>query len=104
MNTMQRKAEAAANHKANLSASIKRRMEVARTNNDAGLLNVLEQEMKQLGLNQKRGALRALLLLGKYLSIVKKAEYVSSALRTIHTLPFYCKQLISTAKDFNICK
>lgn len=73
MNTMQRKAEAAANHKANLSASIKRRMEVARTNNDAGLLNVLEQEMKQLGLNQKRGALRALLFLGKYLSIVKKA-------------------------------
>jgi hypothetical protein len=26
-------------------------MEVARSNNDAGLLNVLEQEMKQLGLN-----------------------------------------------------
>jgi hypothetical protein len=51
MNTLQRKAEAAANHKANLSALVKRRMEVARANNDAGLLNVLEQEMKQLGLN-----------------------------------------------------
>ena len=48
MNTLQRKAEADANHKANLSASLKRRMEVARSNNDAGLLNVLEQEMKQL--------------------------------------------------------
>ncbi|MEI6332072.1 MAG: hypothetical protein WCP16_22765 [Pseudanabaena sp. ELA645] len=51
MNVGQRKAEAAANHKANLSASVKRRMEVARSNNDANLLNVLEQEMKQLGLN-----------------------------------------------------
>lgn len=51
MNIMQKKAEAAANHKANLSASVKRRMEVARNNNDVGLLNVLEQEMKQLGLN-----------------------------------------------------
>ena len=51
MNVVQRKAEAAANHKANLSASLKRRMVVARANNDAGLLNVLEQEMKQLGLN-----------------------------------------------------
>ncbi len=61
MNTLQRKAEAAANHKANLSASVKRRMEVARANNDAGLLNVLEQEMKQLGLNQtKKGRLASL--------------------------------------------
>ena len=51
MNTFQRKAEANANHKANLSASLKRRMEVARANHDAGLLNILEQEMKQLGLN-----------------------------------------------------
>jgi hypothetical protein len=51
MNVVQRKAEAAANHKANLSASVKHRMEVARANNDAGLLNVLEQEMKLLGLN-----------------------------------------------------
>ncbi len=50
MNTMQRKTEADANHKASLSASVKRRMEVARANNDAGLLNILEQEMKQLGL------------------------------------------------------
>jgi hypothetical protein len=51
MSIMQKKAEAAANHKANLAASIKRRMEVARNNNDTGLVNVLEQEMKQLGLN-----------------------------------------------------
>ncbi|NMF57295.1 hypothetical protein [Pseudanabaena yagii] len=51
MNISQRKAEAAANHKANLSASIKRRMEVARSNNDTSLLNILEQEMRQLGLN-----------------------------------------------------
>jgi len=51
MNIGQRKAEAAANHKANLSTLIKRRMEVARSNNDASLLNILEQEMKQLGLN-----------------------------------------------------
>ena len=50
MNVCQRKAEASANHKANLSASVKRRMEIARSNNDAGLLNILEQEMKQLGL------------------------------------------------------
>lgn len=50
MNVGQRKAEAAANHKESLSASIKRRMEVARSNNDANLLNILEQEMKQLGL------------------------------------------------------
>ena len=51
MNISERKAEAAANHKENLSASLKRRMEVARSNNDASLLNILEQEMKQLGLN-----------------------------------------------------
>jgi hypothetical protein len=51
MNTFQRKAEATANHKANLSASVKRRMEVARMNNDTRLLSVLEDEMKQLGLN-----------------------------------------------------
>jgi hypothetical protein len=48
MNTLKRKAEAAANHKANLFASVKRRMEVARINNDANLLTVLEKEMKQL--------------------------------------------------------
>jgi hypothetical protein len=51
MNVSQRKAEADANHKVNLSASVRRRIEVARSNNDANLLNVLEQEMKQLGLN-----------------------------------------------------
>jgi len=51
MNMTQRKAEAAANHKANLTALVKRRMEVARSNNDANLLNVLEQEMKQLSLS-----------------------------------------------------
>jgi hypothetical protein len=50
MNINQRKAEADANHKANLTALVKRRMEVARTNNDANLVNVLEQEMKQMGL------------------------------------------------------
>ncbi len=51
MNVSQRKAEAIANHKANLSVSVKRRMEVARSNNDVNLLNILEQEMKQLGLH-----------------------------------------------------
>ena len=50
MNINQRKVEAAANHKANLEALVKRRMEVARANNDTNLLNVLEQEMKQMGL------------------------------------------------------
>lgn len=51
MNINQRKAEAAANHKANLTALVKRRMEVARSNNDANLLNILEQEMQQLSLS-----------------------------------------------------
>ncbi len=51
MNLNQRKAEAAANHKAALAESVKRRMEAARANNDAQLLGLLEKEMQQLGLN-----------------------------------------------------
>ena len=51
MNVGQRKAEAVVNHKQNLSASLRHRMEVARSNNDTNLLNILEQEMKQLGLH-----------------------------------------------------
>jgi hypothetical protein len=45
-----RKMEAAANHKASLTASLKRRIESARSRNDAQLLGQLENEMKQLGL------------------------------------------------------
>lgn len=47
----ERKVEASANHKANLAASLRRRMEAARSSNNANLMNVLEQEMKQLGLS-----------------------------------------------------
>jgi hypothetical protein len=44
------KMEAAANHKASLTASLKRRIESARSRNDAQLIGQLENEMKQLGL------------------------------------------------------
>ncbi|CAN1208860.1 hypothetical protein TUMEXPCC7403_01465 [Tumidithrix helvetica PCC 7403] len=47
----ERKIEASANHKASIAASLQRRMEVARANNDTQLIGLLEQEMKQVGLN-----------------------------------------------------
>ncbi len=47
---LDRKMEAAANHKASLAASLNRRIESARSRNDAQLIGQLEQEMKQLGL------------------------------------------------------
>ncbi|MFN5857609.1 MAG: hypothetical protein ACK456_17225 [Pseudanabaenaceae cyanobacterium] len=46
---VQKKVEAVANHKANLAAILQRRIESARANNDSNLLNMLEQEKKQMG-------------------------------------------------------
>jgi hypothetical protein len=46
----EKKQEAAANHKASIASSLKRRMESARANNNPGLVEVLQSEMKQLGL------------------------------------------------------
>lgn len=40
-----------ANHKANLAASINHRLEVARSENNDSLVNMLEREKRQLGLN-----------------------------------------------------
>ena len=48
----QRKVEASLNHKANIAASLKHRLEVAKTNQDKNLINLLEKEMNQVGLNQ----------------------------------------------------
>jgi hypothetical protein len=49
-NQKQRKAEASLNHKANIAASLKHRMEVAKVNKDSRLLGLLEQEMQQVSL------------------------------------------------------
>jgi hypothetical protein len=49
-NQKQRKAEASLNHKANIAASLKHRMEVAKVNNDKKLISLLEQEMSQVGI------------------------------------------------------
>jgi hypothetical protein len=46
----QKRAEALANHRLNMANSLKHRMEVARAKNDSYLINLLEQEMRQLGL------------------------------------------------------
>ena len=46
----QRKIEASLNHKANIAASLKHRLEVAKHNNDKNLISLLEQEMQQIGL------------------------------------------------------
>jgi plasmid maintenance system killer protein len=45
------KKEATANHKANMASSLKRRLEAARASNNSQLVEVLQSEMKQLGLN-----------------------------------------------------
>ncbi len=50
MNSKKR-AEAVANHRLNMVNSLKHRMEVARAKNDSHLLSLLEQEMRQLGLD-----------------------------------------------------
>jgi hypothetical protein len=47
----EKRMEAAANHRASLAALLKRRIESARSRNDAQLMGHLENEMKQLGLN-----------------------------------------------------
>ncbi len=49
-NQKQKKAEASQNHKANIAASLKHRMEVAKNNQDKNLINMLEKEMQQVGL------------------------------------------------------
>jgi hypothetical protein len=46
----QRKIEASLNHKANIAASLKHRIEVAKVNKDKNLLSLLEQELNQVGL------------------------------------------------------
>ncbi len=46
-----RKIEADANHQASISASLTHRLEVARANNDTQLINLLNEEMKQVGLS-----------------------------------------------------
>jgi hypothetical protein len=46
----QRKQESNLAHKANIAASLKRRLEVARSNNDTSLIALLEQEVHQVGL------------------------------------------------------
>jgi hypothetical protein len=50
MSLYDKKAEAVVTHRNNLAASIKRRMEVARANNDTRLLEMLHKEQNQLGL------------------------------------------------------
>jgi hypothetical protein len=45
----QRKQEANLTHQANIAASLKRRLEVARSNNDTSLVALLEQEVNQIG-------------------------------------------------------
>lgn len=47
----QARQEVIANHRANMAASIKRRLEAARASNNAGLIQALQQEMDQLGLH-----------------------------------------------------
>lgn len=49
-NQKQRKAEASLNHKANIAASLKHRLEVAKMNKDGNLISLLEKEMSQVGL------------------------------------------------------
>ncbi|NJK35907.1 MAG: hypothetical protein HC919_13750 [Oscillatoriales cyanobacterium SM2_2_1] len=51
MSLYDKKSDAVVTHKNNLAASIKRRMEVARANNDDRLLELLQKEQRQLGLN-----------------------------------------------------
>ncbi|MDX1977603.1 MAG: hypothetical protein SFT94_08010 [Pseudanabaenaceae cyanobacterium bins.68] len=45
------KKDAIANHRANMASSLKRRLEAARASNNATLIEALQQEMHQLGLN-----------------------------------------------------
>ncbi len=51
MNKNEKQAQAHVTHKANMAASLRHRMEVARANNDAQLLAQLEREMQVLGLS-----------------------------------------------------
>jgi hypothetical protein len=45
-----RRLETRANHLRNMEISLRHRLEVARAKNDAHLVGMLEQEMRQLGL------------------------------------------------------